>query len=282
MSIFSNNLKALRAQKEMSQQELANSMGISKSALNMYERGERQPNFETLEIIADYFNVSLDFLLGKTSDIKCPICYQNYDPLNIIQTKQHDEFHNKFLKAQAKYGEILLYGDALEKRSECISEFRNPSLSLEERIAAYDDYLKYSFIVDIWNCNLSLDHENFDEFAKKEAGTLQPDYLISEELCKIIRKKNGAAPNSNVIIFSTKEESVISDNDETALIFNFRKLNPKGQSKLIETSNEMLCSPLYNDNYQEALNAAHENNEGATEAQKNAADKIMMDDSEWE
>lgn len=51
----------------MSQQELADALGISKSAVNMYERGERQPNFETLETIADFFNVDIDYLLGRTT-----------------------------------------------------------------------------------------------------------------------------------------------------------------------------------------------------------------------
>lgn len=206
MSNFSNNLKALRAQKEMSQQELANSMGISKSALNMYERGERQPNFETLELIADYFNISLDFLLGKTPDIKCPICHQNYDPLNTIQVKEHEEYHNKFIKAQSKFGEILLYGDAQEKRSESISTFRNPSLSSEERMTAYEDYLKYSFMIDIYKKKFSLDHEEFEEFARKEASALQSDYLISEGLCNKIRQKYGAEPESKIIQFNARDE----------------------------------------------------------------------------
>jgi len=35
--------------------------------VNMYERGDRQPNFETLESIADFFNVDIDYLLGRTS-----------------------------------------------------------------------------------------------------------------------------------------------------------------------------------------------------------------------
>ena len=33
----------------------------------MYERGERQPNFEVLEMIADFFNVDIDYLLGRTN-----------------------------------------------------------------------------------------------------------------------------------------------------------------------------------------------------------------------
>lgn len=67
MAQFDKILKLLRTEKNMSQQELADALGISKSAVNMYERGERQPNFEILESIADYFNVDIDFLLGRTN-----------------------------------------------------------------------------------------------------------------------------------------------------------------------------------------------------------------------
>lgn len=67
MAQFDKILKLLRSEKNMSQQELADALGISKSAINMYERGERQPKFEILEQIADYFNVDMDYLLGRTS-----------------------------------------------------------------------------------------------------------------------------------------------------------------------------------------------------------------------
>lgn len=67
MAQFDKILRLLRGEKEMSQQELADALGISKSAINMYERGERQPNFETLEAIAVFFNVDIDYLLGRTT-----------------------------------------------------------------------------------------------------------------------------------------------------------------------------------------------------------------------
>lgn len=67
MADFNHVLKLLRTERNMSQQELADALGISKSSINMYERGERQPNFETLEAIADYFNVDIDYLLGRTT-----------------------------------------------------------------------------------------------------------------------------------------------------------------------------------------------------------------------
>ena len=67
MAQLAKILKMLRNEMNMSQQELADALGISKSSINMYERGERQPNFETLETIADYFNVDIDYLLGRTN-----------------------------------------------------------------------------------------------------------------------------------------------------------------------------------------------------------------------
>lgn len=68
MSKFSDRFKQLRKQRNLSQQDLANQLGYTKSRVNMYERGEREPSYEVLEEIADYFNVDLDYLHGK-SDI---------------------------------------------------------------------------------------------------------------------------------------------------------------------------------------------------------------------
>ena len=70
MNSFKNMLKYLREREGYSQSELAAKLGISKSTISMYEVGNRQPDFETEEAIADLFNVSLDFLRGKTIDNK--------------------------------------------------------------------------------------------------------------------------------------------------------------------------------------------------------------------
>lgn len=66
---FNERLKELRLSKELTQGELAKLTGLGRSALGMYESGKREPNFETLEVIADFFNVDMNYLLGK-SDVK--------------------------------------------------------------------------------------------------------------------------------------------------------------------------------------------------------------------
>ena len=67
MSNFSEMLTYLRKRAEMSQKDLAEKLGVSRSTIGMYETGGREPDFETLEAIADTFNVNMDTLLGKPS-----------------------------------------------------------------------------------------------------------------------------------------------------------------------------------------------------------------------
>lgn len=67
MGKFQNLLKSLRLSRGLTQEELAKSLQISRSTIGMYENGAREPDFETLELIADYFNVDIDYLLGRSS-----------------------------------------------------------------------------------------------------------------------------------------------------------------------------------------------------------------------
>lgn len=65
MSTFSERLRKLRRMRGITQDELAAATGVSRSAIGMYENGAREPNFETLEAFADYFNVSMSDLVDS-------------------------------------------------------------------------------------------------------------------------------------------------------------------------------------------------------------------------
>lgn len=62
---FANRLKQLRQTHGVSQQELADLLGISTRAWRFYESGDREPNIAGLIVLADYFDVSLDYLVGR-------------------------------------------------------------------------------------------------------------------------------------------------------------------------------------------------------------------------
>lgn len=63
--MFHENLKLLREKDNISREHLAKSLDITYSALSKYETGKREPDFELLQKIADFFNVSTDYLLGR-------------------------------------------------------------------------------------------------------------------------------------------------------------------------------------------------------------------------
>lgn len=64
MNDFGRNLKELRKNWNLTLDELSQKLGIDKSTLSRYESGQRKPNHEVEENIADFFNVSLDELRG--------------------------------------------------------------------------------------------------------------------------------------------------------------------------------------------------------------------------
>ena len=63
--MFSIALKELRENKKLSQKQLAADLHISQSTVGMWESGKREPNFEMLTKLAEYFNVSTDYLIGN-------------------------------------------------------------------------------------------------------------------------------------------------------------------------------------------------------------------------
>lgn len=66
--IFGKRLATLRKEKGISQYEFADRIGFSRGQVANYEQGKREPDYETLQKIADFFNVSTDYLLGRTDN----------------------------------------------------------------------------------------------------------------------------------------------------------------------------------------------------------------------
>ncbi|AXI29484.1 immunity repressor protein [Priestia megaterium] len=74
--MLGKRIAKLRKEKGLSQYELAERLGFSRGKLANYEQGSRQPDYDTLQLIATYFDVSTDYLLGK-SDTPSPSATNN-------------------------------------------------------------------------------------------------------------------------------------------------------------------------------------------------------------
>ena len=65
--MFGKRLRELRAKQHLTQQDLAKLLKVSPSTIGMYEQGRRDPDTSTVNFLADYFGVTTDYLLGRSS-----------------------------------------------------------------------------------------------------------------------------------------------------------------------------------------------------------------------
>ena len=68
MNDFAKRLRIIRKKKGLTQKQLAVEVGVSERGIQSYEIGERNPAFDQLITLADYFDVSIDYLVGRTDN----------------------------------------------------------------------------------------------------------------------------------------------------------------------------------------------------------------------
>ena len=68
MSVVGDRLKRLRTAEQLSQEKIAKLIGVNQPSVNRYERGITSPSLDVLLWYADFFDVSMDFIFGRTED----------------------------------------------------------------------------------------------------------------------------------------------------------------------------------------------------------------------
>ena len=121
IQLFQERLKTLRGEKSL--QEVATALGISRATLGYYESGDRKPDIEMLLRIANYYNVSCDYLLGlikvsstnidyRTISEKTGLCEGAAEQLSYMckSANNPDDQHNSLNKLRLSTLNSLLYG----------------------------------------------------------------------------------------------------------------------------------------------------------------------------
>lgn len=93
--MFAKRLAYLRKKNEYTQQRVADFLGITRPAYTAYERGTREPDYESLQKLANFFGVSTDYLLGRTDNPNSDISIA-YDG----GIKYEDEDEREFIEQQ--------------------------------------------------------------------------------------------------------------------------------------------------------------------------------------
>lgn len=102
---FSVRLKKLRKASGMTQAELAEKIHISRSSISNYENGSREPNNETLRLLADIFDVLVDYLTGNSDIAKLP-----------FEKDEIEDFHSISKRVNKHGNTIDISGISLEKK----------------------------------------------------------------------------------------------------------------------------------------------------------------------
>lgn len=112
MTEFKNIFIKLRNERQLTQELVAKSLGVSKSTISMWETGKRLPSTELYEQIADYFNVDMDYLFGR-SDVRQRIHFDNDGNAMYLLLKDEEELLSTYRKLN-EYGK--------EKARETVSD----------------------------------------------------------------------------------------------------------------------------------------------------------------
>lgn len=94
---YGDVLRKLRTERGLSQKELTDRLIINRSTYARYETSSTQPDFETLSKLADFYNVSVDYLLGRTNNrdalhTQAGISNEDYNNLSAYQKEVIDFF----------------------------------------------------------------------------------------------------------------------------------------------------------------------------------------------
>ncbi len=88
---FAKRLKYLRLKNNISQKELAKLLNVGVSTISNYETGRNEPSYEKLIILAKYFNVSIDYLLGYSENKKIDETITDEDVVEIRIGNKHKQ-----------------------------------------------------------------------------------------------------------------------------------------------------------------------------------------------
>lgn len=113
-------LKELRKNRNMTQADLSKSLNISASSIGMWEQGRREPDLDNLNRIADFFNVSTDYLLGrKILNDSSPLSTEQKNVLNVFGqlNKPHRQMILNMMSALVTQQAATIFGNVINNHN---------------------------------------------------------------------------------------------------------------------------------------------------------------------
>ena len=153
----------LRSKKGLSQDELAEKVFVTRQAVSRWETGETVPNTETLKLLSEYFNVSINTLLGSPRKLYCQCCGMPLDD-EIISKDKDGSFNEDYCKWCYADGEYM-YSNMDDLIDVCIPNMVSDQFTEEQARAYLKEMLPK---LDYWKRYEELGGDKeFEEFKQK-------------------------------------------------------------------------------------------------------------------
>jgi len=134
-------LKKLREKNNLTQDQLAERVKVTRQAVSRWETGETQPNTDTLKILSKEFNVSINTLLGTPRQLICQCCGMPMNEDEMISREPDGDFNEDYCKWCYADGDFI-YKSKDSLLDFLVGQMPNPdNLADEDRRIQFDSYL---------------------------------------------------------------------------------------------------------------------------------------------
>lgn len=192
----------LRLKKGMSQDELAEKVFVTRQAVSRWETGETTPNTETLKLLSELFDVSIDTLLGSNRTRVCQCCGMPLNDESIISHDKNGELNEHYCKWCYADG-TFTYGNMNDLIDVCVKHMTDQGFTEEQARKHMENLLP---TLDYWkNYERLGDNGEFEQFKQKlvdEINALHveglPNVKRTQCACRQIRQHRISASQRNV------------------------------------------------------------------------------------
>ena len=134
-------LKNLREKNQLTQDQMAERMMVTRQAVSRWETGETQPNTDTLKLLSREFNVSINTLLGSPRQLICQCCGMPLSEDDLISREADGSYNEEYCKWCYSDGKFA-YQSKDSLLDYLVSHMPNPdNLANEERRLQFEAYL---------------------------------------------------------------------------------------------------------------------------------------------
>lgn len=212
-----NRIRELRESREIQQKELAISLGVSQPTVSDWESGRKLPSAKSTMKLANFFNVSVEYLMGVSDRIDrlnnyCPLCGFNFLSDGDEASNEHQFAHKRAENALRKFGFFYNYFDRERIKGESRSFVSDTSKSFDDRVKTQLNIFQALFSRSVENYGAE-NHPSFEDYISMILKNHSLEGSTPVDILEFFKKRYGEKEGipQGTYYFGYKKEPVHQD-----------------------------------------------------------------------